>query len=215
MTKPFIIGFSGRKGSGKNTCADVLTERIYETHDGQNIPRVKLVRTYAFADPMKRVCQQFFGLTPEQCYGENSQKNTPSIVHWGNFPAQVGIDRPERYMTGRELLQYFGTEVLRRMDTQAHVRALLWMINDENPLYAFVTDVRFPNEVAAVQENGGKVIRLTRCLYPDDNHESETALDPENYDWNNFDYILDNKNIGLVEQKILLLTLATQWGIIR
>jgi hypothetical protein len=39
-------------------------------------------------------------------------------------------------------------------------------------------DVRFPNELKAIQEMGGVVIRLTRAPFGDeDRHESETALD--------------------------------------
>jgi hypothetical protein len=85
----------------------------------------------------------------------------------------------------------------------------------DRPRIALVTDCRFSNEVAGIQELGGKVIRLTRVVYPEDNHESETALDPENYDWRNFDYILDNQNLDLVQQKIMLLTVIHQWGVCR
>ena len=215
LPHPFIIGFSGKKSSGKNTCADVLIERLLNTYL-TDCPSQQIVKSYSFADPMKRMCRKFFGLTMEQCYGTNDQKNSPTIVHWADFPVS-GImteEQSQRHMTAREVLQYFGTEVIRRMEPDAHVRALMSDIEEDNPRFALNTDARFPNEVSAIQERGGKVIRLTRCIYPDDKHDSETALDPENYDWNNFDYVLDNQNLNLSEQGVLLINLATKWGIL-
>ena len=217
LPHPFIIGFSGRKSSGKNTCADQLTERILDAQNANSYLSPKqIVKSYSFADPMKRMCRKFFGLTMEQCYGTNDDKNSPTMIHWRNFPVP-GImteEQGQRHMTAREVLQFFGTEVIRRMEPDAHVRALMSDIDEDFPLFAFATDARFPNEVSAIQATGGKVIRLTRCIYPDDNHESETSLDPENYDWSNFDYILDNKDMTLWEQSLLLNTIAQKWGIV-
>jgi len=45
------------------------------------------------------------------------------------------------------------------------------------------------------------VIRLTRDLH-NSSHISETALDKENYDWKNFDYVLDNQNLTIYEQSL-------------
>jgi len=206
-----IIGFSGRKFSGKNTCADQM-EGLILAHSPSLFPRIaNHVRLYAFADPMKRVCQQFFGLTRNQCYGSNTEKNTPTILQWGDFP--VHIPDKAGYMTAREVLQFFGTEVIRAMEANAHVRALMWDIEHDHPEFALVTDVRFPNEVDAIRERGGKVIRLTRALYGEDNHPSESSLDPERYDWDNFDFVLDNANMNLEEQRQNLRTLVELWGL--
>lgn len=218
LPHPFIIGFSGRKSSGKNTCADQLTERIIDAQLADcSLRPEQIVKCYSYADPMKRMCRKFFGLTMEQCYGTNDQKNSPTMVHWRNFPVPglMTEEQSSRYMTAREVLQYFGTEILRKMENSAHVRALMSDIDEDFPLFAFVTDVRFPNEVTAIQQRGdGRVIRLTRCIFPSDTHESETSLDPQNYDWNNFDYILDNREMTLWEQNLLLNTLAQKWGIV-
>ncbi len=213
-----IIGFSGRKSSGKNTCADVLTDLILDTklNTYKTLMPEQIIKSYAFADPMKRVCTQFFGLTWNQCYGTNEQKNTETLVQWENFPVAGLAENIGRHgpMTAREVLQYFGTEILRKMEPNAHVRALMWDIVKDSPQFACVTDVRFPNEVAAIKECGGKVIRLTRVVYPNDTHESETALDEENYDWNNFDYILDNESISLEQQLRVLHIVATAWKLL-
>ena len=64
---------------------------------------------------------------------------------------------------------------------------------------AIVCDVRFPNEVEAIQKAGGKVLRLLRDVYEgQDQHSSETALD--DYPLEKFDWVLDNKELTVAEQ---------------
>jgi len=50
-----------------------------------------------------------------------------------------------------------------------------------------ITDVRFPNEHAAIRKAGGTLIKITRAGSPKMSHLSETAL--EDADW---DYIIEN-----------------------
>ena len=70
-----------------------------------------------------------------------------------------------------------------------------------------ITDVRFPNEVQAIQDRGGIVIRVNRIAgsvlinndthsVTDHQHPSETALD----DCNDFDYVIEND--GSIEDLI-------------
>ncbi len=207
---PLIIGFSGKKHSGKDTCAKVIADEVFEMTSG-----LLDTRTYAYAGPMKRLCMQFFGLTHEQCYGTDERKNSLTALWWKDFPVPSCIteENKHRQMTAREVLQFFGTEIIRKLDTNAHVNALMWDIEHQNPRIGLIVDVRFPNEVSAIQKRGGKVIRLTRCLYPNDKHASETSLDPENFDWGKFDYILDNRELSVSEQQVTLLALAKKWNI--
>ncbi|MFA6327736.1 MAG: hypothetical protein WCX15_02545, partial [Bacilli bacterium] len=72
-----------------------------------------------------------------------------------------------------------------------------------------ITDVRFPNEVDAIRERGGIIIRVNRKHgyntpdgkwkeMPINYHASETALD--NY---NFDYIIENnKTVKELEEEV-------------
>jgi hypothetical protein len=64
---------------------------------------------------------------------------------------------------------------------------------------AIIADCRFPNEVKAVKEAGGIVIKLNRNPH-NSNHASEIALDPENYDGKDFDLILPNDHLTVNEQ---------------
>ena len=53
-----------------------------------------------------------------------------------------------------------------------------------------ITDTRFPNEVKAIKEKDGIVIRINRETNYVSNHSSEIALD----DYEDFDYTIDNNN---------------------
>jgi hypothetical protein len=146
------------------------------------------VKLYSFADGLKQVCMDFFDLSFEQAYGTNEQKNTACQVFWEDLPTKTSN---KGNMTARELLQYFGTDIMRKMLQDVWVNHTIKTINREQSGLAIIADIRFPNEVEAVKRNKGKVVRLTRELI-EDSHSSEVALDKANYDWDNFDFIINN-----------------------
>ena len=60
MTK--IIAFSGRKQSGKSTSGEYVQRLMNDIN-----PKID-IRTYSFADPLKKnICIDLLGLTPQQC----------------------------------------------------------------------------------------------------------------------------------------------------
>lgn len=232
MTK--IIAFSGRKQSGKNTCAnfiystflaklnicqkinlnnsgqievsDILNKKEYSgvfdptNYDPNDFimsqaldklnPHVKM---YSFADPLKKdVCMNVLGLSYDQCYGSDEQKNELVNCKWPDSNLS---------MTAREVMQYVGTDIFRKMKPDVWTSAIIRKINQENPSIALITDCRFPNEVECIQENNGVVIRLSRNVY-DSDHISETILDKQSYDWKKFDYVIDNESIDIYEQSM-------------
>ena len=103
----------------------------------------------------------------------------------------------------RHLLQQEGTERGRQVygDSVWLDTAYAWMqyLHDANGVERFVIpDIRFPNELAYVQQRGGKVIRVrapqrvagTTLSEAARNHPSETALDDTPL--TAFDYVVDN-----------------------
>jgi len=169
-------------------------------------PHVKL---YNFADSLKDMCINLFGFTYEQAYGTNEQKDQ-KLKHllWKNMPrGKVSRKAPKGEMSAREFMQFFGTEVMRKMHSDVWANACLNKIIKEGSDFAIIADVRFPNEVEAINKAGGKVLRLERNVH-DDKHDSETALDADNYDHGNFWHVLDNSKIDIgqtiVEVKSLL-----------
>tara|TARA_R110000851_G_scaffold178869_2_gene325821 strand:- start:387 stop:1232 length:846 start_codon:yes stop_codon:yes gene_type:complete len=166
------------------------------------------IKHYSFSDPLKQISIGLFGLTQEQCYGTDGQKNTLTNVRWGDIP---GITAPKnkkrKKMTAREFLQYFGTEVCRKIKEDVWSQRCIEDIQNENPLIAVIDDCRFMNEVDAIQNAEGKIIKLTRSAH-EDSHSSECALD----DWENYDAIIDNKNMTINETCVEIIKLLTEWG---
>jgi hypothetical protein len=155
------------------------------------------VKVYSFADGLKTLCMNFFDLSFEQVYGTDQQKNTETNVYWSDLPTP-NIQLRNKRMTARELLQYFGTDIMRRMNTNVWVNHAIKTIKEEASQIAIIPDVRFPNEVDSIKDAGGKVIRLER-QFQEDAHSSECALDKDQYDWNNFDLVIDNSSGGTQE----------------
>lgn len=214
MTK--IIGISGRKQAGKNTVANFINGNVLKNmnmidnfiinEDGQleintkdqngtggwgvfDVTRKDLayinyaerelwpyIKVYHFADCLKQLCIDLFDLKPNQVYGTDNDKNTKTQY---------------KGMTAREFLQYFGTDVMRKIKDDIWVSATIKKILSEGSEIAVIPDVRFPNEVKAIHEQNGIVIRLTRDIYTD-NHPCESALDRDRFDWKEFDYVINN-----------------------
>lgn len=158
----------------------------------------KNVKIYNFADVLKTdICINILGLNHNQCYGTDEQKNELTNIQWSSMPGHNGDNK--NYMTAREIMQYIGTDIFRNIDSDIWVKATIKKIINEQPKVAIITDCRFPNEVEAIKQIGGKVFRLTRNKFHSD-HESESILDKDKYNWNNFDYVLDNEEISLEDQ---------------
>ena len=146
------------------------------------------VKLYSFADTLKALCIDLFDLRPEQVYGTDEQKNTPTDdLRIKNNSGNLRRGNP----TAREFMQYFGTNVCRSIKPNVWVDHLMKTIKREKTNLAIIADIRFPNEVDAVQEAGGKVVRLARSNHKD-SHPSECGLDAEYFDWKKFDLVVEN-----------------------
>jgi hypothetical protein len=179
--KQTLIGFAGRKQSGKNTCA----EFVASMYSAKNISN----KIYSLADPLKQdICINLLGLTFEQCYGSDMDKNTLTDVQWDG-----------KRLTAREVMQFVGTDLFRKMKHDVWINGMLNKIKNENLSLAICCDIRFVNEVERFKDIGGIVIKLTRNPHNSD-HSSEIALDPNNYDQSNFDLVIDNHNMTIDEQ---------------
>jgi len=228
-----IVCFSGKKRSGKNTAANYLIGKYLKSTKqiedflinkngelvyfiGDQVGLVKEgclydhafdgVKQYSFADVLKDFCMKCFGLTYQQCYGTELQKNSTTSIKWCDMP----ISCPShKYMTAREVLQFFGTNVVRHIKNDAWVQATVKTINDDarktgdaKICLAIITDARFPNELEAVTNVGGKTVRLLRNVAGLDCHPSEVALDT--YPMENYSLVVDNSNMNIQEQNMAI-----------
>lgn len=194
MTK--IIAFAGKKQSGKTTCSEFVSKVFSSSLLGRS-------KVYNFADPLKQdICINILGLTYDQCYGTDDDKNQLVDCFWEG-----------KQLTAREVMQFVGTNVFRKMQKNVWASATIKKILFDKFDLAIVADCRFPNEVDAIKSAGGLVIKLTRNLYHS-THESELALDENRYDQSNFDLIVNNDNIGIDEQNQIILNFLSTRNII-
>ena len=205
--KTFIIGVSGKKQSGKNTLCDSLYKWLR-----RSFPE-KSVKMYSFADALKeKVCIDTLGLSYEQCYGTDEQKNSLTTYKWEKMTDDIrysnsiktekirhgGTNRYEDipvmrlgFMTAREIMKIVGTDIFRNyFDDDVWVKTTLRNIKQSSAKVILISDVRFPGEVESLINEGGYVIRLLRDVCETDAHESETALD----DYVGWNYIISNND---------------------
>jgi hypothetical protein len=177
-----IVGFGCTAQVGKDTAAEHL-EKLYPGK----------VKRVAFADKLKNVAMELFGLSWDQCYGSQEIKET--------------ID--SRYgMTPREIMQGIG-EQMRQVHPEIWVDTVF---NVTIPQFVeqgydcfIISDVRYPNEGDKIHEEGGVVVRVTRKgsgVTVGASHSSETAMQ----DYQAFDYLLENdSSFGAYFEKLELL----------
>lgn len=170
---------------------DFLIKKAIDTLN----PHIKL---YSFADPLKQdICINIFGLTWEQCYGSDEDKNSLTFLEWHNMPGYIG--ESTGYMTAREVMEYVGTSIFRQIKIDSWVNGTINRILKDKTKLSVITDCRFPNEVEAIKNQNGKVIRLSRSKYVSES-ESENVLNEDRYDWNNFDFIVRNDDMTIYDQ---------------
>lgn len=190
FTPNMIVGFVGRKGVGKDTAADVLVQN-------KGYVRRK------FAQPIKDICAIAF--------------QVPSAL----------LDGPEKeiligkhQLSPRQMMQIVGTDFFR-----AHIHENFWIhhfqdwVADQPPsTNVVVTDIRFQNELDAVQRLGGIVIKIERSSgegrhQDTDAHVTESGIDNlKNVDvvlqndgsvQDLWDHVEDAVRLGFPEKKIL------------
>lgn len=167
-----IIGLSGKMGSGKSTAALLIKHHFPQFVEA------------SFADPVKRITSIVTNTPLELQYTQEGKRTY--IESFG--------------MTIREVQQKIGTECFRNnFHTDTWVICLIDSI--KNLEYVIVSDVRFLNEVQAIKQNGGHIIRIVRSNETNDTHPSETQLD-NHFDL--FDYfIVNNGSIKSLEDSLI------------
>lgn len=158
-----IIAVSGRIGSGK----DALYRAIHEVD-----PRFE---QRLFAYKLKQICALLTGTSIEEQLSREGKERY--LMSWG--------------MTIGAMQQRLGTDAIRSgLHPDAWIIAL--MSDYKRRSFWVVTDARFPNEVSAILDRDGVVVRIdgsrTGPQGRDPNHISETALD----DWDYWDYRFTN-----------------------
>lgn len=143
-----IIGIVGFAGSGKGTVGDILVNDYG-------------FEKLSFADTVKDATSVIFGWPRALLEGDTDEsrkfRETPDPYWTEKFGYQV---------TPRYMLQLMGTEAGRDVFHQnIWIDALLRRAEGKSKVV--VPDTRFPNEIKAIRDNGGFVIRVVRGEEPE------------------------------------------------
>jgi len=159
--KPVIIGIRGFFQSGKDTIAAIFEE----TFNKDNYD----VDVRSFAHNLRIAIMKIFGFNYTYVFSEEFKTDLHDINP---------IGQPDKKMTGRELLQYFGTEVCRAMSRDCWSHSCINEIRCDDIGVAIVKDVRFLTEVQAIRNSGNPsfIIRVERPGHNGDGHQSEREL---------------------------------------
>jgi hypothetical protein len=175
-----IIGIVGLIGSGKDTLANHLVNFHGFKRD-------------SFAKSLKDAVAAMFNWNRKMLEG-----NTPESRKWREQPDIFWSEKFGRSITPRWVLQYFGTEVMRgNMYDAIWVDSCLGRYNGENTV---ISDTRFPNEISAIRNRGGKILRVKKGPDPEwFTNYIEGNIEPKNvhsseYVWakSEFDYEIEN-----------------------
>ena len=144
-----IIGVCGFIGSGKDTIADYLVN-------------IHQFRRESFANTLKDACSAVFGWDRTMLEGRTKQAR-----EWREQVDPWWSQRLNQAITPRWILQYWGTEVCRK-----GFHDDIWIASLENKLRnseddVVISDCRFPNEIKAIRNQGGIVLRVVRGPEPE------------------------------------------------
>lgn len=191
---------------------DTLTDDEIDT-DIPNDKYINLCNKYSvrilhFADYLKNICINMFGLHTIQVYGHDESKNSYTDVRWENMPEEIRENHLKRtrgtgeikpasgFMTAREVMEVLGTEVFRKIDPVCHARATYNIIENNDYQLNIIADGRFPNEISMGTERGGIAIRLLRQPF-ESTAIAETALD--DFPLGEYSMVIDNRNMAIEE----------------
>lgn len=174
-----IIGFAGRKRSGKG----LLTEVIKSEE--------KNVVVITVANYLKLLCCDILGIDLDTLNERKDNGYTFEIYpdeKWFNIihkKTNISLDAIKneisniKFINIRQMLQVIGTDLIRKYNNDWHINSMIDDINSYSDDYVIaVDDVRFPNEVQAIKNMGGEVFFIIRpnWFYDISNHISETSL---------------------------------------
>jgi hypothetical protein len=186
-----IVVFYGTKGVGKDTSCRFFN-KLY-------LGKYKQV---SFANAVKKTVWYLFGDKigkRSRVYGAIDAKEEP-IVGW-EIPKGYGF--PEMYWSGRRLLQWFGTDVCRKMYPSIWVDIALKMIRKRS--LVVVTDCRFKNEeeaLAALKKEGYTVYFVRINRKSDSNEFSGHASEVDMVHFR-VDYVIENDgSLGDLAEKV-------------
>lgn len=206
-----IIVISGLKNSGKDTAADMLQYclsvpepfRKYWMYRHYRYAFNSTYEKVAFADSLKDTLSVLFGIPVEKFYERDFKEHfyikgleitdTPdNILDEDSFIKMLNKKDfsflKTHFITIRQLLQCFGTEIVRGLFGNAFwaERAMKHTFDK-----MIITDLRFKVELEAIRKRNGLVLYIDNPNCTPEQHASESEV-LEMKDNHDFDFIIEN-----------------------
>ena len=152
-----LIGLVGFAGSGKDTVGNILRDKFG-------------YQKYSFAGPLKDIVSILFSWDRELLEGSTEESRI-----WRETPDKWWTEKlgwkskHGKDFTPRICLQYFGTDLLRNhFDENIWITVMERYVMDviKNGNKIVITDCRFNNEIKAIKNNSGEIIRVRRGTDP-------------------------------------------------
>jgi len=210
-----IVGLLGFIGSGKGTAGDILKDMGFAP--------------VSFAKSVKDITAEMFGWPRHLLEGDTQVSRDWREASCEFWSKELGKDFTPRYA-----LQLMGTEVGRDVFHKD-----FWVIKAKNEMHKqlskgvenfVITDVRFPNEIKMIQQEGGILIEVQRGIKPhwydiaikanrDDNHAlswmtERSGIHVSEWAWigSDIDYVIENNGTKEELKKNLARCLTNSFG---
>ena len=206
-----LIAVSGVKGSGKDSVSSMLQYCLsvpkmfrqyffYKNFRKWIKPKYKRI---AFADPLKKMLSDLLNISLDKFYIREFKEGCIinistlegswlgeklSDSKFNKLVKQLDPSLTEANLSLRQLLQYFGTEIM-----QKYFGKRVWINStmQNRSEYTIISDLRFIEEYNAVKEKKGVVIYINRPNYEFGQHASEREM-KELLENDKYDFIIDN-----------------------
>jgi len=177
----YFIALHGKKRCGKNTFLNALKQYVEE-----NLHGCEFVRA-SFAEALRLVLCEICRVSRTFAFDDASKDKIVKHILWDDLSPflKEKYKTDEGYRTGpmtwREILQLFGTDVIRDhwgTDAWANIPFEKYRFND---FIVVIDDARFENELRACKREGGMNILITRPALDgqdEDGHASENQAIP-------------------------------------
>ena len=211
-----LIAISGVKGSGKDTCSDMLqyclsVPKIFRQywiykHFKKLFP--KRYKNIAFADPLKGMLSILLNIPLEnfnnRSFKEDCIINIPTLDYsiptsskcyeqlsdskFNRLAKNLDPILSQSNLTVRQLMQYFGTQIMREFFGEN-----IWINSTlkHASKNTIITDLRFKSEYNAVKSKNGIVLFIVRPGFTFGQHASEREME-DLLTSNRYDYIIYN-----------------------
>lgn len=148
-------------------------------------------KSFSLAHPLKQVCIQLLGLKYSQVHGTG--KKTETEYKWSDFSDLIDVTGKDYSvkLTAREVMEYFGTKIMRSIDQDIYPKRLVEQLHKEHGHIGVITDIRRFNEAKILQEQGCILIRLTRGNTANISEVDINDIKPN--------YVIDNINLTQAE----------------